>query len=440
MREQTVNHAWNAAALKAASAMHGADHGNALKQWQKEQLDSFFDTGFPHRRQEDWKYTNVSAIAKQPFGLSAAADVAVDIRRLTIANTYSLVFVNGHYAARLSTIDNLPAGVVVSNLKNMLQQNLCQALQIPNDYQTPFSSLNSGLLTDGLFVSIPENTHLRHPIHLIYINTEANSDCMTHPRHLIQVGDHSRAVIFEEYIGADNTPYFTNVVTQIDAGEQAFVYHYKFQHEGHSAFHIANTLIQQRRDSYVATYHVANGALLGRDDLNYALNEQGAECQLFGLYCLDGRHHIDNHTRIDHRVAHCSSQQQYKGIMDGQSRAVFNGKIVVHPGAKQTRANQSNQNLLLSKTAEINTKPELEIYTDDVNCTHGATVGQLDEQALFYLRTRGIDYQAAHHLLVCAFANDLLAQLPHSAITDKITRHVVDRLAVDNGCGGGCHE
>jgi len=438
MREPATNQAWELADLEAQQVANSIKNQIEFTDWQRAQLHDFISQGFPTRKHERWKYTNVSAIAKQSFALPQNTSSKADINSLKLEGAHTIVFINGCYAADLSTLNGLPKEVTILDIKTaIVEERMNHALQIPTQYNTAFSSLNAGLMTDGLFLSIPKNIHIEQPIHLIYLQTDERV-LMNHPRHFIDVHENSEVILFEEYVGQTNTPYFNNIVTQINASQNARVKHFKLQNESQQAFHIANTIISQQRDSIVSTMNIATGGLLSRDDLNYALNESGAQCRLLGLYYLDGERHIDNHSRVDHSVPQCSSEQNYKGIVDGKSRAVFNGRVIVHEGALKTKALQSNQNLLLSRTAEIDTKPELEIYTDDVQCSHGATVGRLDEQALFYLRSRGIDSDMAHHLLTCAFASGILDQIQQPVIAAKFNKHVVSQLATKH-CSGDCH-
>lgn len=438
MREPIINNAWNPTTLQALQTKHCADHQSDIQAWQKEELRNFVDSGFPNRKNENWKYTNVAAIAKKAFVISPQPPSHIGSHSLEMAHSHSLVFVNGHYHAALSKVDKLPKGVILSDLKTMLcQHNLSQELRIPAVYKTPFSTLNSALLMNGLFLSIPAGVCIDSPIHVININTSVDEVAMNHPRHMIMLGDNSRAILYEEYYASSDGCYLNNIVTQIYAGCDSQLHHYKLQNEGRNAFHIANTIVRQNKNSQVTTCHVALGGRLSRDDLNYSLGAEGAHCKLKGLYCATGQSHIDNHSRIDHLVSHCKSQQQYKGIMNGESKGVFNGKIVVHANSQQTVAQQSNQNLLLSPNAEINTKPELEIYADDVQCVHGATVGQLAEDALFYLQSRGIARDVANHLLTCAFADEILNQISHNNIAVKLKQSVVKQL-VTKECNGDC--
>lgn len=438
MREPIVNKAWNISALQALQAANTIESGGDFARWQQAQLQDFITQGFPNPQHESWKYTNVSTISKQAFLLADNVFTEANVGHLKLADAHVIVFVNGCYSTSVSYLNKLPAQVNVLDLKTALsKKNINEMLKIPDQYRTPFSSLNSALITDGLYLSIPKNICVKHPIHLIHVQTD-DRVLMNHPRHLLQVGNNSEVVIFEEYVGQTNAPYFNNIVTQIEAGRNSRIQHFKLQNEAKQAFHISNTIIRQKKDSFVSTTNIETGGCLSRDDLNYELNEEGSQCRLLGLYYLDNERHIDNHSRIDHKVPYCSSEQNYKGVIDGKSRAVFDSRVIVHEGALQTKAHQSNRNLLLSKTAEIDTRPELEIYADDVQCSHGATVGRLDEHALFYLRSRGIDYNMAYHVLTCAFTNEILDQIRHPVIAAKLNQHVVNRLAAKY-CRGDCY-
>jgi Fe-S cluster assembly protein SufD len=401
-----------------------------LAHWQEKQLHHFAMTGFPHHKMENWKYTSVSDIAKQAFTMAAPATVSMAaIAPFMIVDAYVIVFVNGHFAPALSRIQDLPAGVILTQLKSVIKQTAWQKkLSIPDNYQTPFSLLNDGLFDNGLFLQLAPNVRVDRPIQLIYWMDASAQGQMSHPRHVIMAAENSQATIIEEYIGAEATPYFNNVVNQVFISANANLQWYKLQNEGNQAFHVANTIVQQQQGSAMASYHFTAGAQLARDDLNVVLQQTQAQCQLWGFYQLKNTQHADHHTRIDHHVPHCHSQQNYKGIMDDRSHAVFNGKVIVHANAIKTQATQSNKNLLLSRTANVDTKPELEIYADDVRCTHGATVGQLDQQALFYLRSRGIAQPFAEKILMSAFAHEIIDAIPHDFMIEKIKQTVAGDL------------
>jgi Fe-S cluster assembly protein SufD len=273
---------------------------------------------------------------------------------------------------------------------------------------------------DGAFVSVPKGVVLKQPLHLAFLASAGSKPAVAHPRSLILAGVNSQASIVESYIGAKGDVYFTNAVTELVADENAVIDHYKLQRESTEAFHVATMQVHLGRGSNVTSHSIALGGALVRNDVNAMLAAEGGECTLNGLYLAAGRQHIDNHTRIDHAMPHCASHELYKGILDGQAHGVFNGKIYVHPDAQKTDAKQTNKTLLLSPDAVINTKPQLEIYADDVKCTHGATIGQLADEALFYLRSRGIGRQEARNLLTFAFANDLVSRIKIEAIRNQL--------------------
>ena len=412
---------WNKIYLKSLRDLNN----DQLCAWQAERLDAFLSQGFPHPKIENWKYTNVTEIEKQSFSFDEPVDC--DISNFILDDVHRVVFVNGHFSSALSDLSQLPSEVILSSLK-ITRDEMIKNLINETSYETPFSLLNASFLQDGLFLYVPKNCQLERPIHLIYLTKPTRPLIMSQTRHLIIIEEKAKAAIFEDYRGANDIAYFNNLVTQVHIKASANLHLYKLQQEGNEAFHIANTTIHQARDSQVMSCHVAMGGSLSRDDLNYSLDESGTSCQLFGFYHLKGNHHIDNHSRIDHRVSRCMSQQNYKGIVADRSRAVFNGKIVVHPNASQTGAHQTNKNLLLSTEAEVDTKPELEIYNDDVQCTHGATVGQLNDEALFYLQSRGIDRVAAEYMLTCAFASEIVEALPHPLIAECIQKSITQRL------------
>jgi Fe-S cluster assembly protein SufD len=406
-------------------------HPNFLA-WQAEKLESFLTQGFPSRHQENWKYTDVSLIKNEMFTLLDHGDVGMSPAvPYIIKNSYSFVFIDGYFSKALSNFSDLPKTVVIKNIASTADDEkdflLTQWKNCPDT--SIFSTLNAALLTDGFYLVVPENVTLEKPIHVLYLNTGENENQMNHPRNFISLGENSKVTLFEEYVGLGNNLYFNNVVNQITIQKNATLNHYKLQRENSRAFHMADTQFSQEKNSVMNSYHVDIGARLSRNNIQCHLKEEYAVCQLLGFYHTKNKQHIDNHTRIDHRVPHGSSRQIYYGIADGESHAVFNGKVLVHPHAQKTAAYQSNKNLLLSKTAEVDTKPELEIYADDVKCSHGATISQLDEEALFYLQTRGINQADANHLLTCAFANTILDQFPEAAIAESIKQAVIRGLS-----------
>jgi Fe-S cluster assembly protein SufD len=406
-----------------------------LQMLRQSAAERFSMLGFPTRRDEEFRFTNVSPIAEVPFRQASKAEGALEsIAEFDYAGLAGtrLVFFNGHYAPEHSSTERLPNGVIVSTLDAamtsdavLIQTNLGQYAR----FQTQaFVALNTAALADGAFVSVPRNAVVEEPIHLLFVSSETAHPTVSHPRTLILMGENSQATIIESYVGTPDTVYFTNAVTEIVCAENAVVDHYKVQRESKSAFHVATMQVQLAHGSNFASHSIGLGGRLVRNDANAVLGGEHGECTLNGVYLGNDRQLIDNHTMIDHAMPHCNSHEVYKGILDGHARGVFNGKIFVRPDAQKTDAKQTNQTLLLSPDAQINTKPQLEIYADDVRCTHGATIGQLSDDALFYLRARGIPEDDARALLTYAFAGDIVnrikvepirAELDHALLSES---------------------
>jgi Fe-S cluster assembly protein SufD len=308
---------------------------------------------------------------------------------------------------------------------DLLQQHL-------NRYAAPaksgFSSLNTAFMQDGAVIIVPDNMTVEIPIHIIYLTDDQAGASASGPRNLIVLGKNARATVIETYSGPDDTEYFTNSVTEVSLEAGAALDHYKLQQEGQKGFHIGSLEVWQQRDSRFYSHSISLGGKLARNDINVKLQGPGAQVILNGLYLAGGTQHIDNHTRIDHLSPHTSSKENYRGVLSGRARGVFNGKVIVHKDAQKTDAHQSNANLLLSSEAEVDTKPELEIYADDVKCSHGATVGQLDENMLFYLQSRAIPEDLAHSLLTFAFAEDVISRIQLAPVRRRLEQHVVGQL------------
>lgn len=400
-----------------------------------EAMDRFAELGFPTTRHEEWKYTSVQPIAQTAFRPGALDDritrAAVE-SRLNGLPACRLVFVNGHYAPSLSAAEGLPRGVVVTNLATALETHpqivephLAQYARFSDH---PFVALSTALMQDGGFVYIPKGALVEEPIYLLHIASSAEAPVASHPRTLIVAEESSQATFVEAYAGPTGGAYFTNAVTEIVGGENAAIDHYKVNREGAEACHVATTQIYLRRNSNFVSCSVTLGSALTRNDINVVLDDEGIEATLNGLVVASGQQHVDNHTAIDHAKPHCTSHELYKGIWDGRATGVFNGKIFVRQDAQKTDAKQTNQNLLLSPDAVINTKPQLEIFADDVRCTHGATVGQLDDDALFYLRARGIGKEEARALLTYAFASDILTRIKVEPLRTQLEELLFERL------------
>ncbi|MBY0522328.1 MAG: Fe-S cluster assembly protein SufD [Gemmataceae bacterium] len=387
-----------------------------LTRLRKAAMDRFTELGFPTLRNEEWRFTSLAPLTKVPFRLAGPERQGPRVRSLDrlLAGTehgQRIVLVNGHFAADLSRTDGIHVGSLATFLKERpewVEQHLARYAGYD---KYPFNALNTAFLRDGACIHIPQGKTLDEPIHLVYVSLTAGEPTVSHPRALIVAEPGSRATVVESYVGPEGDVYFTNTVTEIVLGEDAGIDHYKVQRESTEAFHIATLQIHMQRAARFSSHLVSLGGSLVRNEANSVLDAEGCECTLNGLAMANDRQLVDNHTRIDHAKAHCSSHELYKQVLNGHARGVFNGKIFVHADAQKTDAKQTNQTLLLSNDAVIDTKPQLEIFADDVKCTHGATVGQLDETAIFYLRSRGIGSDEARSLLTFAFANDIVERI-----------------------------
>ena len=409
----------------------------SISKLRKVAIDRFSQLGFPTTKLEAWRFTSVAPIAATPFaladdGLSALSSDELDRFTFKDLPFTQLVVVNGCFAPRLSSCGALPAGVEAGGLSEAIDRDPTLVERYltrlaPYEHQ-PFTALNTAFLRDGAFLKIPANAVIEQPIHLLFVATAHQKATVHHPRVLIVAGENSQARIVESYAGLRDAPYFTNAVTEIAAGPNAVIDHYKLLRESLQAFHIASMHISLDRSSSFSSHSITLGGALVRNDVNALLNGEGIDCTLNGLYVVNGRRLIDNHTMVDHAKPHCSSHELYKGILDDNAQAVFNGKIVVQPDAQKTDAKQTNKALLLSEHAQINTTPQLEIFADDVRCTHGATVGQLDHEAMFYLRSRGLSQARARNVLIHAFASDILDRIKIAPIRAHLDRVLLEQL------------
>lgn len=402
-----------------------------------EALAQFQIQGFPSTRQEDWKYTSVRPIERRNFALggeSCLGLVEEDLGEALMSGLarHRLVFVNGVYAPQLSHPGDLPRGVRLASMAAIAAQDP-RALEphlgrYARSDGNGFSALNTAYWRDGAYLELAPGTEPAAPIHLIYLSTAQAQPSAHQLRNLFVAGEASRADVIEHYLRLGDGVYLNNVVTEARLGTGAHLDHYRLQEESEQAYHVSTLQVQQGRDSRLTAWGVSLGGALVRHDSNVDLDGEGGECALLGLYVATGRQHVDNHTRIDHRRPRGTSREVYKGVLGGRARAVFNGKVQVHPHAQKTDAEQTNKNLLLSRDAEVDSKPQLEIYADDVKCAHGATVGQLDERMLFYLRSRGIDEANARGMLTYGFARDLVERMGLDAVRERTERLVADKL------------
>ncbi len=395
-------------------------------------LARFTELGFPTIRDENWRYTNVAPIARTTFQAPTQVDsrtVADSLNRVPTVDLGSprMVFVNGTYEPELSSLQNLSPALRVTSLSEVLADSPEELephlARYSGSQDNAFSALNTSLMRDGTFIHIPAGTVVEDPIQLLYISlgSRAQAPFVTHPRNLIVVEPNSQLVVFETHLGIESSIYLTNPVVELTAGENSVVDYYCLQQESPEAFHVSTMQIQQASNSTVRSHFIDVGGALVRNGLSAVLRGEGADTTLNGLYLVSSRRLVDNHTQLEHAAPHCNSRELYKGILRDQSRAVFHGRIVVQPGAQKTDSKQTNSNLLLSDEALVNTKPQLEIYADDVKCTHGATIGQLNEEAIFYLRSRGISKEAARSMLVHGFAKDMIGQVQLEPLRQRLS-------------------
>jgi Fe-S cluster assembly protein SufD len=402
-------------------------------------IERFAALGFPTLQQEAWRLTNVAAVARGRFvrpeaGPASSAEIdPEEILPHTFAAAAQLVFVDGRFAPALSHRSGLPAEVLAGSLAEALERwpgEVEPHLGLAATDVNPFVALNTAFLRDGAFVKVPRGVAVAGPIHLLFLASAADENragmTVAFPRNLIVAGETSQVTVVETYAGTG--AYFTCAVTELVAGPGAVVDHCKVQRESREAFHIATFQILAERDSAPSSHSISIGGGLVRNDINAVLNGEGVDCILNGLYLAEGRQHVDTHMRVEHAAAHCASHELYKGVLDGKARAVFDGLIYVHKGAQKTDAKQSNRNLLLSRDAIANSNPQLEIFADDVRCTHGSTVGQLDDDAIFYLRSRGIGEEAARSLLTYAFASDVVERIKVEPVRRDLEELLFARL------------
>jgi Fe-S cluster assembly protein SufD len=395
----------------------------------------FCETGFPTTKDEDWRFTNVSAIARTQFRAAGPARIAKkDVAKSAVEGVAAqLVFVNGRIAAELSEVKNLPKGVTVASLREQIAKEPASLEKhlgrYADTHRDAFAALNTAFLADGAYVHVARGVVVDAPIALLYLSTAEDAPTMTHPRNLIVAEDESQVAVIEDYVsvGGESVA-FSNAVTELVAGENAHVQHYLIEREHLKAYNVSTLRIQQGRSANVASHSVLLGGGLVRNNVHPVLAGEGGECLINGLFLGTGRQHLDNYMHVEHAAPHCGSRQFYNGILDGQAHGVFHGRIVVHKDAQKTDAKQTNRNLLLSDDAQIDTKPQLEIYADDVKCTHGATIGQIEDNALFYLRSRGLSEADARKLLLMAFAEECVDRMHSSAAREHVVRLIRGHL------------
>jgi len=415
-----------------AWASNGASGAPAwLKDLREGGIARFHELGFPDMKQEAWRFTSVAPLAEGSFELAkppARVPTLEDIRPFLLLEAgYRLVFVDGFFQPSLSTpfFDDVQSlAHLVTHRPDLVREHLGKYVATRD---RPFSALNTAFVSDGAFVHVPAKATIAEPIQLLFL--ASGKTAVTHPRNLVVLEREARASIVETYASLGEGSYWTNTVTEIVVGEAARLDYHRVQRESPSAYHVAATQTHQGRDSTVNVHAVAFGAALARHDIAAVLAGPGGTLILNGLYLLAGKQHADHHTTIDHAADHCQSHEYFNGVLDDKSRGVFTGRIIVRPGAQKTDSKQTNNNLLLSTDAHADSQPQLEIYADDVKCTHGSTVGPLDPRALFYLQSRGVGEHEARRLLTYGFAAEILGRMEVAPLRAQLDAIVRGRLA-----------
>jgi Fe-S cluster assembly protein SufD len=432
--------------LENFSRLESALQPSWLLPLRKAGIASFAKLGFPTLHDEDWRFTNVAPLTKLP--LQPAVEPADDAAAKTALGKHvfaglpgaRLVLVNGYYSTALSSLRGLPAGVKVSNLAAAMVANSVfvekQFSQCALTDDNAFAALNQAFFHDGGFVYVPAGVSIAEPIQFVFISTAKQDGETVQPRNLIIAEANSRVTIIESYLSTHNAAYFTNAVTEIAAGDNATLEHVKFQDEAADAFHLATIAGKLGRASHVKIHSFALGAKLSRTSIRANLAGEGLECILNGLYLTCDEQLADHHMIVEHAQPHCASHEYFNGILDDKSKGVFHGRILVRKIAQKTDAKQTNKNLLLSDHATADTKPQLEIYADDVKCTHGATIGQLNDESIFYLRSRGIGADNARRMLIHAFAGEIIARVKHDSVREELDKLVWNRLEANHHLAG----
>ncbi|HET9369024.1 MAG TPA: Fe-S cluster assembly protein SufD [Vicinamibacterales bacterium] len=432
MTQVAERHEALASAFEAFRSQPASGAGT-LRELRSDAFARFLDRGWPTTRDEEWRHTSIAPIASATFGPTTGPEPSRQALEPFLFDgdiRHQMVVVNGRLSAALSTVDALPAGVTVRSLAAALAAGAPGALAAamrPNTGTTPLVDLNTAFFEEGVLVEIAAKAIVADPIHVLFV-TSVDRPAMVPTRLAVVAGAESQATIVETYTGVGAGGSFTNAVTHVAVGAGGHVDHVKLQREPADAFHLSSTFVRLERAAVFASRAITLGGRIGRNDITATLAGEGAECTLNGVYVADGDTLVDTHTTIDHAEPHCPSHEVYKGILGGKARAVFNGKIIVRPQAQKTDAKQTNKALLLSDDAQINTKPQLEIFADDVKCTHGAAIGQLDEDAMFYLRARGVAVKDARNMLIHAFAGEVLDGIAVDAVRDRALRLIDDKL------------
>ncbi len=428
---------WYKSNFKKFEALLNGESTSFLHSIRREAINKLDNLNFPNLKDENWKYTNITPILKGkylPSSLTKTPEIDEKILSEHLFEDfeyYLLVFVNGIYRPELSKLENVPENVLISSLSDANVNNTDLLKSHYGKYfepQNAFGALNGAYAKDGAVLIIPDGVKVEVPVQILFLNTVEEETVLSSPRNLVTVGKNSSLKVIMNYVSLTQKNYFQNIVNEVYVDESGNLDFYKVQNENNDCYHIDHTEAKQERNSIFSHYMMSLGGGIVRNNLNSTLNGEGIECNYYGLYLGNKNQHIDNHTFVDHASPNCESNELYKGILDDEAHGVFNGKIMVRKDAQKTNAYQSNKTILLSKKAHVDTKPELEIYADDVKCSHGATIGHLDDEAFFYVRSRGVPAELAKSMLIRAFANDIIEKVKILPLRDRINHLIFDHL------------
>ena len=416
-------------------SMNG-EKSSAFHKVRKEAISKFDSLKVPTQKDEEWKYTNILPLLKYNFSpLPLKVNVSQKLIGKFLFDKMEhslLVFVNGIFSPELSKLIDLPKGVEAGSLAEAIKNDNQIVKKYLGNYAKDenhfFTTLSTAFTKDGAFIYVPDGEIIEEPIHIIFYTKSGSENILTQPRNLFVAGKNSQVSIIEHYVSDEESVYFTNSVTEIVADENAVVDHIKLQEESKKAFHIARMEVDQERNSNFSSHLISCGGEISRNDFNARFNNEGGQCMLNGLFMIEDEQLFDAHTMIDHAKPYCNSHEHYKGILQDKAKGVFNGKVMVRPDAQKTNAFQENNTILLSDDAVMNTKPQLEIFADDVKCSHGATIGKLNDEAKFYLKSRGIGEESAIAILIHAFASDVITSIKISALKDYLEKIIAKRF------------
>lgn len=411
-----------------------------LHEVRKEAINQLARTDFPNTKDEEWRFTNINPILKQNFIPAVNLDNKVqlvskeELRKYLFSGFefYLMTFINGIFSEELSDLNNIPKGISIDSLSSLSKKNnefiktrISKFIKTEN----AFNLLNKAYSTDGAVIIVNDNVVLEKPIQILYLNGDRDNSVLSVPHNFIFAGKNSQVSVVNLFASIDNSSiHFTNSLTEVFTDESAIVDLYKIQNENDKSYHYEKVEAYQLKRSIFNHYNFAFGAEIVRNDINSTLDDENIETHYYGLYLANGNQLVDNHTFVDHAKPNCMSNELYKGILDNNARGVFNGKIIVRKDAQKTNAYQQNKTVLLSNGAKVNTKPQLEIFADDVKCTHGATVGHLDDTAYYYIRTRGIPSELAKSMLIRAFANDVVEVIKITPLREQLNHMIFEHL------------